>query len=191
MVEILVVPKDEFPLLPDAGTWPIDSWPSRHAWLKRNAAETNESWLQLIPYVLLTGNRGNIWCYQRSGGDSRLNGSYSCGVGGHVERCDECSSLMATIMTAAMRELREEIINADSFVSDLNPIAYLYEGRSAIGRVHLGIIFIAHCHEDAPLSIADGENLQPLGFRQASSIIKDPHFELWSRLAAALHDQQP
>lgn len=183
MSEILVFPRAWFAQLPDAGAWAVDDWPDRHVWMERAQAESDERWLQPIPYVLIADG-AEVWCYRRDGGDRRLDGRLSCGVGGHVERCDQRETPRQSILAGAGRELEEEIIRVAAW-GPLVPRAFLYEGRSAVGRVHLGVVFVVD-PGDREFAARDGEALQPLGFLRADRIGGDERFELWSRLAAAL-----
>lgn len=188
MAEILVLPSAACGPLPAAGTWPISSWPSGANWLERDLAEHDERWLQPIPYVLLTRD-GEVWCYRRRGGDPRLDGGLSCGVGGHVERDDWRNGLEDAVLAAARRELSEELENAAG-LSPPVPRAWLYEGASAVGRVHVGIVCTVRW-PGGPPRVRDGEALDPLGFRPARAVARDRRFERWSRLAASLLVEAP
>ena len=95
----------------------------------RDKAETDETTLQLIPYVVVAESltvldccppsyvpTGRVLAYLRAGGDGRLVGSWSCGVGGHIETRDglpwkgenPARELEYTALVAAQRELFEE-----------------------------------------------------------------------------------
>src|SRR5450432_1186674 len=55
----------------------------------RSEVETDPSWLQLIPYVVLQ-HHGRIFHYTRgkSGGEQRLHAKRSIGIGGHINPVD-------------------------------------------------------------------------------------------------------
>lgn len=183
---ILTLPRARCGPLPDAGAWRWEAAAGRAdaVWLPRPRAEVDEGHLQLVPYLLLLDVRGAAWCYRRAGGDARVLGRVSCGLGGHVERQDARGDLAATLRAALARELAEELGPADAATLVAHgPRGWLYEHRSAIGRVHLGVIFTArwpHAHPPRPLEPA----LQALGFRPLDALAADPDCELWSRLAA-------
>lgn len=181
--EIMVFPRRLFPDLPQEGTWLITQWPEEFAWRSRAEVERDEQWLQPIPYLLISLPSGEVWCYRRVGGDGRLYGASSCGVGGHVEPVDLREDLPQTLATAARREVGEELLNADHLPA-LAARAWLYEGRSDVGRVHIGVIFHALWRHDDPPAPAPDEALEPLGFLDPATIAGDSSFELWSRLAA-------
>lgn len=182
---VLVVPRAAFAHLPQQGAWPCpptDPTPAGQ-WLARDQAETDERFLQIIPYALIQDAAGRLWCYERLGGDARLQRRRSCGVGGHVDEADRAADLPAMAAQALGRELAEELgwVVAPA---GLSPVAWLYEGLSAVGRVHLGLIYIMPWLPAEPPRPAPGEPLAGLGFRPAATIAADERFELWSRLAA-------
>ncbi len=210
MPHILTLPRTQAPALPESGCWPVPNLDFLQAgvWQARAQAEHDEAWLQPIPYLVLRNPAGQIWCYQRSGGDARLDGRCSCGVGGHVDLQDAEPALhevnfdsslrnpdkgykafssinpQLTLQRALLREVAEEL---DAGAADLGPLKFqglIYEGLTPVGRVHLGVLFGAQwLPEHAPQPVA-GEALRGLGFQDASSIASNPQFELWSRLAA-------
>ena len=84
-----------------------------HEWLMREAAENNCSYKQPICYAVIYNSTINkIFVYQRSKKtpnyyEKRLQGKYSCGIGGHIERSDLSES--NPIITSLTREIKEEI----------------------------------------------------------------------------------
>jgi hypothetical protein len=183
---VLVVPRGAAEPLPAQGAWPLDSRTAAlpMIWLARDRAETDEAFLQIIPYAMLRDADRRLWCYERLGGDQRLQRRRSCGVGGHVDETDAGGSVLAMAAAALARELAEEL-DWRPDPARLAPSAWLYEGHSAIGRVHLGLIYELDWTGAAPPAPAPGEPLGGLGFLPAGAIAGDERFELWSRLAAA------
>jgi predicted NUDIX family phosphoesterase len=182
---ILVIPRATLPPLPGRGAWAWADWPlpSDWTWLPRQQAETDEGYLQLIPYVLLQNARGDLWHYRRTGGDARLRERLSAGVGGHIEAGDGEHDLLPIAAATARRELREELGEAGNLKMPA-PVAWLYEGESAIGRVHIGWLYVLPWTADEDPLPRPGEPLENRGFIAPESIPDDPRFELWSRLAA-------
>ncbi len=185
MTEILVIPAETIRLPSQSAVWPLGEAHCLQdaVWREREPCETDESWLQLIPYVLLLNSDGEPWCYRRVGGDKRLQDRRSCGLGGHVERGDATDLVMQTLHRCARRELAEELADPEP-VSGLQPRGWIYEGESAIGRVHLGVLFCGRWQASEPPGIAAGEPMESLGFKGLSTIVRGQRFELWSRLAA-------
>lgn len=181
--DVLVLPRCAMPMLPAAAAWPWQATPMTPAWLPRAQAEVDEHYLQLVPYVLLLDALGNAWCYRRSGGDNRIQGRLSCGVGGHVERIDAAVTFDATLERALRRELCEELGPAANSVHPIGPLAWLYEHESAIGRVHLGVLYVARWpHRRVPQTLE--ATMQAQGFRPLGELSADADCEYWSRLAA-------
>ena len=186
MPPILTLPRTVSPTLPLEGCWAWDDFASLPPplWRERAEVEHDESLLQLIPYVVLRNAAGELWCYARQGGDARLDGRWSCGVGGHVEQIDAAANIRQTLDNTAQREMAEELALEPGTQPVLNAVALIYEGHSPIGRVHLGVLFLAEWIAAAAPTPAPGEALSAIGFMPAATIAADPRFELWSRLAA-------
>lgn len=187
---ILTIARTHLPCLPNAGCWAVSDidFLRRPVWHARSEVEQDESWVQPIPYLVLLDAKGRAWCYRRTGGDTRLEGRSSCGVGGHVDKADapegETFDADATLRRALMREMAEEI---GGTACDLEPFrrhGLIFEGRTPVGRVHLGVLYSAQwISSDPPTPIAD-EALTSVGFLPLVVIAADTQFELWSRLAA-------
>lgn len=185
---VLVIPRVELPALPEQAAWPWDGGvPARGwTWRDRAQAETDEDYLQLIPYVVLRNRAGQAWHYRRVGGDPRLVERLSCGLGGHVEPADARGDLVATAVAAARRELREELGDAAAESLCLGPpAAWIHERLTAVGRVHVGWLFVVAWPAEEPPQPAPGQPLEGRGFVDAAAVSGDERFELWSRLAAA------
>lgn len=150
--------------------------------------EHNEDYLQVVTYLLLHNAAGQVWCYQRAGGDDRLDGGYSCGVGGHVDYGDNDTRSppdpLYTLHCALLREVKEELGASAADMGRLRFRSLIYEGLSAVGRVHLGVLYTTQWLPQQPPQPVAGEKLLGLGFRDLHDIAVDQRFELWSRLSA-------
>jgi predicted NUDIX family phosphoesterase len=184
--KILAIPRAQAPALPTQGCWACTDFATfpTPVWSERVDIERDETILQLIPYVVLRNSAGELWCYARKGGDARLDGRWSCGVGGHVEEIDLAADLRQTLTDTARREMLEELGIAADQLPALNTCALIYESHSAIGRVHLGVLFIADWADRDPPQPPAHEALTTVGFLSPVAIAKNPRFELWSRLTA-------
>jgi predicted NUDIX family phosphoesterase len=117
-------------------------------------ARRGGSYLQFIPYIVLQSDR-HVWCYRRKGGEGRLHGRLSCGVGGHVEREDEVyHSMMQTLANAAYRELKEE---TGLSVTIPEPVGLIYDDSDPVGAVHLGVLYLIDMNAvgDMPMKFDD------------------------------------
>ncbi len=210
MPQILTIPRPQAPALPETGCWAATDLGFLHPplWQARADAEHDERTLQPITYLLLLDAQGQVWCYQRVGGDARLDGRCSCGVGGHVDAADAAPATAtatapdavananadfapdATLHRALLRELGEELQTEPGHAAGTQHLGQLrlrgliYEGLSAVGRVHLGVLYTAQWLPAAPPQPRAGEKLAGLGFMPLVQVAQDARFELWSRLAA-------
>jgi predicted NUDIX family phosphoesterase len=124
----------------------------------RATCETDESLLQIIPYIILKDKlTDKIFVYGRgkASGESRLVGKLSIGLGGHIETIVD-SNLLSSVTEAAYRELVEEIglkTDKEQYMATLrfsfdHLSCILYNSEDAVGRVHLGLSIIALISQD-------------------------------------------
>lgn len=186
---ILTIPRHQAPAMPVSGAcWPVAdlTFMQPPLWCERAPAEHDETLLQAVAYGVLHNDAGDVWCYQRAGGDARVDGCWSCGVGGHVDAQDASTPFEpeATLRRAWLRELAEELQADTLHLADVRLHGLVYEGQSAIGRVHLGVVFAARWVAPVPPQPPQGEALRGLGFMPLAQVVADTRFELWSRLVA-------
>ena len=110
----------------------------------RRELESDPSWKQPIPYAVAlyrpegipAGDVQLFWMDRLAGGsDKRLHGRASFGVGGHISPSD------GGIRAALAREWAEEV--ATPTLPHFTPLGLLNDDGDDVGRVHLGIVFIA------------------------------------------------
>lgn len=78
----------------------------------RAICETDSSFLQLLPYIIVMTEDQNILTYRRpdTGDEPALHGMYSIGFGGHMDsRLNELDGNLNLIIENALRELLEEL----------------------------------------------------------------------------------
>ena len=82
---------------------------NEHEFIDRPAAEEDPSYKQIIPYVVLT-QKDLVFATRRlnKGGESRLHGKVSIGIGGHINPVDE-KDRRSVLMHGLERELDEEV----------------------------------------------------------------------------------
>jgi predicted NUDIX family phosphoesterase len=118
----------------------------------RAEAETDPTWKQVIPYLLLRdGDRIFLMRRTKAGGDARLHDLYSIGVGGHVNPED------GDVMGGLSREWAEEI-DAD-FEPDFQPLGVLNDDDTPVGAVHLGLVYVADAG-GRPVAIRETHKLE-------------------------------
>ena len=111
---------------------------TRHGrYLERAVAEEDPSHKQLIPYVVVR-DAERVFLMHRTdaGGDPRLHGKASIGVGGHLNPVDEGED---ALMAGFLREWAEEL-EAD-WEPAFQLIGLLNDDSNPVGAVHLGVVF--------------------------------------------------
>lgn len=166
MTQVLVVDRSAF----FGGDWP-QGFRAMHgdeastfldrAWAagrfeERVAAERNPAWKQWIPYCVLRchrqgGARPNpleegIFQVRRSSGqtESRLHGSWSIGLGGHVEpedRDPHRATGPERFGAALARELHEELDLRGCPAPAARFLGLLNDDGTEVGEVHAGLVY--------------------------------------------------
>lgn len=101
---------------------------------------------QIIPVILVQNEEGKFLTYARNGNETRLHGSRSLLIGGHIDIEDvSLGDLKHTIVKSALRELEEEIgltTNDFDFVYDgYTPYErIIYSNKDEVSQVHVGLL---------------------------------------------------
>jgi len=114
-------------------------------WLgPRPVLEETPAYRQIIPYVVLRyGDSFVRYTRTPAGGEARLHGRMSIGLGGHIDlsdiiAVDDAVDLAATVEAASERELEEEL--GAVVTRDRQWIGVLVDNESSVGRVHVGLV---------------------------------------------------
>jgi predicted NUDIX family phosphoesterase len=155
----------------------------RGRYLERTAAEHNSAFKQLIPYVVVRDGE-RVFLMQRTdaGGDRRLHGKASIGVGGHLNPVDDGED---PLMAGLRREWAEEV-EAD-WEPEFELVGLLNDETNPVGAVHLGVVFSVEAAGRA-VSVRERDKLRG-EFVGASDVrAARDRLETWSVLVAdALH----
>jgi predicted NUDIX family phosphoesterase len=114
--------------------------PAHLRYMPRSLAESDPSYKQLIPYIVLRF-RDTVFSYTRghSGGETRLRALRSIGIGGHI--CDEDAvGSNDPYRTGMLRELEEEVYLDSGYTE--RTIGLINDDRTPVGQVHLGVIHL-------------------------------------------------
>lgn len=115
----------------------------------RSEAEINEHYKQIIPYLLIkSGCKYFVYNRGQCGGEQRLNGKFSVGIGGHVN--DEDLTLLNNVCRELFEELGKDVYNnyfrdnlcdytGQQFVQTCK--GFIYDNTTAVGLAHLGLLF--------------------------------------------------
>lgn len=152
----------------------------------RSEMETDPSFKQLIPYVILqwTDESGaiQVFTYTRGGGggEQRLHAKRSVGIGGHISQEDSGGDHADAYRKGMERELAEEINLETAYTESTEGL--IYDSASEVGRVHLGVVhrFVL----ETPDVSSNEADLAEGGFLSLDALFDDKdRLETWSRLA--------
>ncbi|MBU6239214.1 MAG: phosphoesterase [Planctomycetes bacterium] len=188
--EVLVVPAL---LLDQLGTFSgfttaIDRYlpaildPNHQSFRPRSLVETDPSFKQLIPYVILECNNEQgtrLFQYTRGKGqgETRLHALKSVGIGGHISVEDAQGDDWYRV--GMQRELSEEVDIGCGGTDRI--VGLIYDDTTEVGRVHLGVV---HIMQLSSCKVQPRENhLLDSGFRSLEEIKSDTRsMETWSQL---------
>lgn len=151
----------------------------------RGQMETDPSFKQLIPYVLLewTDEDGttSLFTYTRGGGggEARLHAKRSIGIGGHISREDAADGA-DPYSSGMQREIEEEVILGSGYQEFRDGL--IYDPSNEVGQVHLGVVhrFIL----EGPDVSSNEPDLAEGGFVSVCQLIEEmDRLETWSQLA--------
>lgn len=174
--------------LPPEGHPTLESYLERAAhhgyFVERSHAEQNSGLKQLIPYTLvLHGDRIFVVRRKRGGGEERLHGKRSVGIGGHINPMDDPAGRAELVFSAARRELDEELVLSADF--SLTPVGIINDDANPVGSVHFGVVLVARL-ESAAAKVREQDTLEGafMTIDEAVALAKEPdsNFETWSSL---------
>lgn len=149
---------------------------------RRGDMEEDPSYKQLISYCLLENEDGQILVYERlsGGGENRLHGQSSIGVGGHMNDVVGADTINEVLRTNAQRELEEEVGLPIDKSQNLQYIGFINDDTNEVGEVHLGVVFkIKVSSHDIEVQETDTLKIKWI---EQGSIDNYDDFETWSSL---------
>jgi predicted NUDIX family phosphoesterase len=152
---------------------------SHGTYLERPVAEEDPRHKQLIPYVVVRdGVRVFLMRRTDAGGDARLHGKASIGVGGHLNPVDDGED---ALMAGLHREWAEELVA--EWTPEFTLVGLLNDDSNPVGAVHLGVVF---CVEAAgrPVSVREHDKLAGAFATPAEVLEIRNRLETWSQLVA-------
>lgn len=153
----------------------------RHAtYLDRPTAEDDPEYKQLIPYVVVR-DATTVFLMERTdaGGDVRLHGKASIGVGGHLNPVDEGED---ALMAGLRREWHEEL--ETDWEPEFELIGLLNDDSNPVGAVHLGVVFTVDA-AGRPVAVREHDKLVGAFARADEVSAAWERLETWSQLVAA------
>ncbi len=154
--------------------------PARFSFHARSQVETDPSFKQLIPYVLLRHD-DSLFHYRRgaTGTETRLRSLRSLGIGGHISETDAAGP-GDPYANGTMRELMEEVTIAANWTERL--LGFINDDRTPVGSVHLGIVHLFNL--DRAEVRSNEAALADAGFAPIATLSSErEQFETWSQFA--------
>ena len=148
-----------------------------YEFMPRTEAEQRPDHKQIIPYVILTQN-GKVFVTARlnKGGEARLHGKLSIGIGGHINPTDDTDDLL---MSGLWREIDEEV--GIETHGELKSRGFINDDTNSVGSVHLGACFTLEV--EGEVTVRETEKLE--GFWMTVSELSErlDRAETWTRIA--------
>jgi len=160
--------------------------PEQTSYRRRDLAEKDPSFKQLIPYVIFrhvgADGRPTVFQYTRGSGqgEGRLHRKRSVGIGGHISAIDAGDHAVGNPYQEGMRrELEEEVAIDTPYTARC--VGLINDDETEVGSVHLGVV---HLFDVAQPAVRPRETeIIECGFRPIEAILADmTGFETWSQI---------
>jgi len=158
---------------------PVVTSASNILYLNRSDAEQDKRYKQLIPYVLIIC-QDKILRYRRGkgGGETRLHGLFSVGIGGHISEEDHgLFSNAQGYQDGMRRELKEEVDIDDV---EAAAVALINDDSTEVGYVHFGVVHVVHVANEDVAGRRSGI-VNPEFVSIAEAVKDSASYESWSR----------
>jgi predicted NUDIX family phosphoesterase len=159
--------------------------------VERDYAERTPSLKQIIPYSILCAE-GSVLLMRRlpRGGEQRLHGKLSIGVGGHIDPTDlePDGTRDGLLEAAARREISEELEVRGSY--ETHPIGLLNDDSNPVGAVHLGWVQVVITAGSVRIREEDVLDGRLVSVEELKRSLRDGEdFESWSTILIAELDR--
>jgi predicted NUDIX family phosphoesterase len=157
--------------------------------VERGQAETNPDLKQIIPYVVVRQSQ-RVLIVERltGGGERRLHGKLSLGIGGHINPIDGPSAGEPTSGLVARtrdRELAEDLWLDGVAAIDL--LGTINDDTSAVGAVHLGVVFGVRLATGGTVSVREVDALHGSLLPWIEVVPLAQRLETWSAFLLDAH----
>ena len=152
--------------------------PKNLSYRTRGEVETDPSFKQIIPYVVLRCS-GQIFHYTRGkrATESRLQALRSIGVGGHIS-ADDATLFDSPYREAMFREVAEEVRLETDYTERC--VGLINDDSTPVGQVHLGIVHVFELQQ--PKVERREQALTRAGFASVAELrAQREEFETWSQ----------
>ncbi len=154
---------------------------SKYEVKRRGDMEEDPSYKQLISYCILENENDEILVYERltGGGEARLHGLSSIGIGGHMNQLDD-TQIEGVLLDNAARELEEEVGVKDVNPLNLNLIGFINDDDNEVGRVHIGLVLKLKV-KASEVYVNETDTLK-IEWKPENTLMQGAEYESWSRI---------
>lgn len=150
---------------------------NEHEYMPRAEAERQPAFKQIIPYVILRqGDKIFVTRRLNKGGEARLHGKISIGVGGHINPVDEQGDML---MKGLWREIHEEVELHSH--GELCSCGFINDDSNSVGSVHLGACFTLET--EGEVTVKETEKLEGLWMTLPELKENYDYMETWTQIA--------
>lgn len=148
---------------------------------RRGDMEEDPDYKQLIGYVLLKDvNTNEVLVYKRlvGGGEARLHGKASVGIGGHMNEV-EGKTIFEMLKINAARELNEEVgVSEEEALNNIHFIGLINDDKTEVGQVHIGVVY--ECKVDKNLVEVKEDDTLVIKWMSGDEAKAEENYETWS-----------
>ena len=172
-----------------------DMWETGGSVQRRGDMEEDMSYLQPIPYtVIKQGDTYFTYTRLEGGGESRLHGKSSIGVGGHQNSVEYAWNFEHLLAVNNSRELEEEVFIRDENGEEINShyelakdsviTGLMYNQKTEVDSLHLGVLNIISIPEDWTVEPKETDTLE--GKFLTKQEIQELDLENWTASALSV-----
>lgn len=148
---------------------------------RRGDMEEDPSYKQLISYAIIaSGDETLVYKRLEGGGESRLHGLLSIGVGGHMNDIEDVTDIKEKMMINAARELEEEVGITEDKLKSFEIVGLINDDTNEVGQVHIGLVFKVEVNKEDIFS--NEEDTIELIWTNDSELNSLSPYESWSEL---------
>ena len=148
---------------------------------RRGDMEEDRSYKQLIGYALLKDSKTKeVLVYRRlaGGGEARLHGKASVGIGGHMNE-EVGKSIYEMLKINAARELNEEVgVSEEYALENLHFIGLINDDKTEVGQVHIGVVY--ECEVDKDKVEVKEDDTLVIKWETREEAQREDNYESWS-----------
>lgn len=173
---------DGFKSIQDEETKYIYETINQYETKRRGDMEEDPSYKQLISYCILENENDEVLVYERltGGGEGRLHGLSSIGVGGHMNDVPNATNVEEVIRENAARELEEEVGLSKKDVENMELIGFINDDQNEVGKVHIGVVFKLKVQKESVEAI-ETDTLK-INWVNQFDLSNNENYETWSSL---------